>query len=175
MPGTGFWRVGPPKRGGDSVLDLNEILVPVDFSPASRAALEQATQMVGSDNPVIVLQHVIDHEVVGLARAMGFDGEEDLLARLRTRAEEMLQELADSVGAGIDVTTVVSEGEPFYEVVRLAEELDVDAVILSKVGAHAGPRELFFGSTAERIVRACNRPVIVLPVSEDPSVHRLPL
>jgi nucleotide-binding universal stress UspA family protein len=124
-----------------------------------RAAVALAT----GDRPVIVLQHVIDPSLGKLVAAQGYADEASAHSRLRGHAEAELALLAKAVGDDVDVQTIVSEGSPFYEILRVAHDLAVDAVVISKKGVGRDPEAVFFGSTAERVVRGCNRPVIVLP------------
>src|SRR5512139_2726972 len=147
--------------GGVGVLELNEVLVPVDFSPASRETFARAQAFVGGENPVIILLHVIDPPLAGAAAAAGLGSAAGITRKLRARAEKELAAMAEAA-QGIEVVQVVSEGTPFYEIARHAEEFAVDAVIIAKTGANDAREGLFFGSTAEKVVRACRQPVIVL-------------
>ena len=69
--------------------------------------------------------------------------------------------MADSA-ASVEIVRMVTEGTPFYEIARHADELAVDAVVIAKTGQRDAREGLFFGSTAEKVVRACREPVIVL-------------
>ncbi|MEP7216255.1 MAG: universal stress protein [Anaerolineaceae bacterium] len=145
------------------MFELNEVLVPVDFSDASRSAFARALTLVSGEAPAIILQHVIDPSFAELAEAYGLGSGAELLSRMRERARRELEAMAASAGTNVQVTPVISEGVPFYEIVRGAEEFDVDAVIIERTGVEHHAEALFFGSTAERVARACARPVIVLP------------
>lgn len=145
------------------MFELNEVLVPVDFSDASRTTLAQARSFLAGENAAIIILHVIDPCFADLAATNGLGSREDILRRMRVRAERELQDMAAMPGSGVEVTTVISEGIPFYEIVRRAEEFDVDAVLIGKAGAHDPGEALFFGSTADKVIRACKRPVVVLP------------
>ena len=147
------------------MFDLNEVLVPVDFSDASMVTLERALTMMNGEKPVIILLHVVDPSFAELAHTNGLGTSADVLRRMRARAESELKAMAATGSGGVEINIVISEGVPFYEIVQRAEEFDVDAVVIGKVGAHDANETLFFGSTAERVVRACKRPVIVLPVA----------
>lgn len=145
------------------MFELNEVLVPVDFSQASAATFARAQWLVGGEKPVIILLHVVDLSFVGLAHAHGLGTSDDVLTTMRTWAERELTEMASTAGPGVEVVTVLSEGVPFYEIVERADEFDVDAIVIGRTGNRDTSEALFFGSTAERVVRACKRPVIVLP------------
>ena len=73
---------------------------------------------------------------------------------MRQRAEEAAGEL------GISITFIASEGDPFTELRRIADETRADAVVVG-ASAHAGHR--FVGSLAVRLVRAGKWPVTVVP------------
>jgi nucleotide-binding universal stress UspA family protein len=73
---------------------------------------------------------------------------------MRRRAEEVSQEL------GISLTFIATEGDPFTELRRIADETRADAVVVG-ASAHAGHR--LIGSLAVRLVRAGRWPVTVVP------------
>lgn len=147
-------------------MELNEVLVPVDFSEASRATFARVQEMVSGENPVIILLHVIDPSLVEAMVLGGLASQKTAMRKLRTRATEEMAAMAAM--ASVEVTPVVTEGIPFYEIARHAEEFDVDAVIIGKSGVRDAREALFFGSTAEKVVRACRQPVIVLAMTPSP-------
>jgi nucleotide-binding universal stress UspA family protein len=61
---------------------------------------------------------------------------------------------------GVDVTFVERRGDPYTEIVRLADEMRVDAVVVGR-STHRGHR--FMGSLAMRLVRDARWPVTVVP------------
>ena len=94
-------------------------------------------------------------------------------AGMSAGATQGLQESFDSVAAelrgavaeqgprlGIDITFVERDGNPFSEIVRLADEIQADAVI---VGASTKAGHRFIGSLAVHLVRASRWPVTVVP------------
>ena len=83
---------------------------------------------------------------------------------MRKRSEQLLDEYKQSVEADVTIETMVAEGVPFVEIIKKAEELHVHAILMGKFGLRGKTEELLFGSTAERVIRASRRPVIVLPI-----------
>ena len=73
-------------------------------------------------------------------------------ALLRRQAEEAAARL------GVPITLVVEAGDPYHELLRVAEEIRADAVV---VGASAKPGT--GGSLAVRLVKAGRWPVTVVP------------
>lgn len=74
---------------------------------------------------------------------------------MRRRAGEVAREL------GISMTFVATQGDPFTELRRIADEIRADAVVVVGASAHAGHR--LVGSLAVRLVRAGRWPVTVVP------------
>lgn len=143
------------------MLELNELLVPMDFSPAARQTFAQALTMVDGDSPAVILLHVIDPVLVEAISSVTGEPAAEVAGRLRTRAEDEMAAMADSA-ADVEIVRMVTEGTPFYEIARHADELAVDAVVIAKTGQRDAREGLFFGSTAEKVVRACRQPVVVL-------------
>jgi nucleotide-binding universal stress UspA family protein len=151
--------------GGAPMLELNEVLVPVDFSASSRSVYARALGMLSGDEPVIILHHVLDPTLAEFAEDHDLGQRSDVMALMRARAERELAVMQGEATGGVEVQSVISEGVPFFEIIRKADEFAVDAVIMGKRGVREHPESLFFGSTAERVTRGCNQPVIVLGAS----------
>ncbi|MEX2113965.1 MAG: universal stress protein, partial [Pirellulales bacterium] len=64
----------------------------------------------------------------------------------------------------VDVQTIVSEGVPFLEILRKAEDFQVDAIMMGRFGTRGPIEKVLFGTTAERVIRGTSRAVIVVPV-----------
>jgi nucleotide-binding universal stress UspA family protein len=149
----------------DNKSPFNSVLVPTDFSSASRNAFQWAVRCVGGDDAVIIVLHVIDESLVDTISSHQFASREEVVGRMRARAEEQIAEYKDLAGKEIAVDTIVVEGLPFLEIVRKAEDFVVDAVVMGKVGVTGHMERLLFGSTAEQVLRGSQRPIIVLPES----------
>jgi glycine betaine transporter len=146
-------------------IDFNTVLVPVDFSENSRAAFAQAIGLVSGENPVVILLHVIDSSLPEFAESHDLGSRKDIAQRMRERAGTQLQQYVDSCPEEIEVDSIVSEGRPFLEILQKADDFAVDAIVMSKIGRRGKVEELLFGSTAEKVLRGCTKPVLVLPAS----------
>ncbi len=144
-------------------IDFNTLLVPLDFSKNSKSAFEQALRLVSGDNPVVILLHVIDSSLVEFAEAHYLGSKADIGRTMRERAERELQPYVDAAPTGIEIDPIVSEGIPFLEILQKSDDFAVDAIIMSKFGGGGQVEHLLFGSTAEKIIRGSNKPVLVLP------------
>ena len=76
-------------------------------------------------------------------------------------AEQIRAEInAQAPRLGLQVTFLERSGDPFFEIVHVADELRVDAVI---VGASTSGGHRWMGSIASRLVKIARWPVTVVP------------
>jgi nucleotide-binding universal stress UspA family protein len=135
------------------------LLVALDFSPSSRRALELClTWRPGAE---ITALHVVDSEFAARVQANGLGASADVIARLRARADEEFAWLTEEKGAAF--SPMVVEGIPFVEIVRIASDLEVDLIVMGMHRATSRLDQLFFGSTAERVLRTSRAPVLCVP------------
>jgi nucleotide-binding universal stress UspA family protein len=103
--------------------------------------------------PMATLASSLPAAGAGLA-AVERDSFGEIAEDIRRRMDETSREL------GIAVTFITAQGDPFTELVRVADEIRADAVI---VGASAKAGHRWVGSLAVRLVRAGRWPVTVVP------------
>ena len=140
-----------------------KILVPTDFSDLSLEALTPAVAMVGGDASRV---HVVSVLVPVVPPSPGIVwGTVDDQVRL-SRVREALDELLDQKGLG-EIQSHVLIGQPANTVADLAEEIGAELVIVTSHG-RTGFFRAALGSVAERVVRLCNCPVLVLK-HDDPA------
>jgi len=83
---------------------------------------------------------------------------------LYLNAEKSLKQFVEEEReCGFQVDMVVSEGIPYLEIIRKAREFDVDVIILGSCGKAADTERIFFGSTAEKVLRFITHPVLCIP------------
>lgn len=145
-------------------MKIEDILVPVDFSPNSIRAVEFAASLVDPDGEIYLL-HVIDSDFVERLSQEGFGEAESATARMRQRAEDRLQEIVDDFPEPKPkMETMVVVGKPFAEILRVANDLDFQIIVLGVRGRRGDDiEELLFGSTAEKVIRGTRIPVICVP------------
>lgn len=146
------------------MLNFNTLLVPVDFSPISRAVFKEAVELARGDDAAIILLHAIDPALTEFAAELGLERRSTIAATARARAERELAAIKQTVAGRVDVQAIVSEGVPFLEILRKAEDFQVDAILMGRFGTRGPLEKLLFGTTAERVIRGSSRAVIVVPV-----------
>lgn len=148
----------------DEEFDFHTLLVPTDFSPMARVAFEDALKLAKGDDANVIVLHVIDPTYAEFAENHSLASKDDVLKQMRVRAEKEMDKYTPKTGSSVNVTKMICVGTPFLQIIDHARDLLVNAVILGKVGTRGALEKLLFGSTAEKVIRGCPRPVIVLPV-----------
>lgn len=143
--------------------EIRRILCPVDFSTPSERALDFALDLAESLGAEVELAHIYQLPVYALPDGAMMAGPE-FTVRVTNELQKSLNELA-ARRPGKKLRTHLVEGVPYREVVRLAEELEADVIVMGTHG-RTGIRHLLLGSVAERVVRSAKVPVITVPTHE---------
>lgn len=129
---------------------MDRILVATDFSTRSDRALRRATLIARRVGALLTLLHVVDGDRPGR-----------LVARERDEAESLLRETADTLrtGDGIAAEPLVRVGDVHDGILDAAGETGAELVVL---GPHRSRlRDVFVGTTVERVVRLSRFPLLV--------------
>ncbi len=151
-------------------MKIQSILVASDFSDCSGVAFQTAAHLAQTFQAKIILLHVISVKRVAVLAEYLEQDSEALVAKLREQAQQHLAEFLKRWNTdGLEVESLVSVGTPFQEIAVIARDLAVDLVTLGGYGrARQGPIEqVFFGSTAEKVVRLLPCPVLCVPLTEE--------
>ncbi len=152
-----------------AVMKIESILVATDFSDCSGVAFQAAAQLAQTFQAKIILLHVISLKRVAVLVEHLEEEAESLVPTLRERAQRLLSDFLKRWNPdGPEVESLVAVGAPFQEIAVIARDLAVDLVVLGGYGrAGRGPiEEVFFGSTAEKVVRLLPCPVLCVPLEE---------
>ena len=146
----------------------NTILVAVDFSPCSVIALRRSRTILGQKPGRILVLHVIDQDFIVRCIHNRLGTEEHIKETLYLRARDKLQNLLRAEGMdGEGIEELICEGTPFIEINKRAVESGADMVVMGNRGNSGDMKTIFFGSTAERVLRFMKRPVLCVPLEED--------
>jgi len=151
-------------KGKKSSADLSvkKILVPIDFSSHSKHALQHALAYAKQFTAELILIYVVEPTIYPADLSFGQVAFPNFEKDLRNRGKEELDSLAQSViGKAAKSKTLIRTGKPFLEILSVAEEEEVDLIIIATHG-HTGVEHLLFGSTAEKVVRKATCPVLVV-------------
>ena len=147
---------------------IQRILVPTDLSNFSDLALDYALLFQSRLGAQITLMYAEEFTFV-------FTGEypvgyyfEDVNA-MKKHASKLLHEYVKAhVPSTCPVATALVDDTPARAIVRTADDLNVDLIIMGTNGRH-GLHRAFLGSVTERVLRETQRPVMtVLPKAGTP-------
>lgn len=141
---------------------VQRILVPVDFSAHSLNAMQFARDWARRFGSEILLLHVLE-PILNYA-SFGLEPIAPLLPPegLREQARTELDKLAKPDGADSPRVSVhVREGAAFDQIVNAARDLNADLIVIATHG-RTGLSHVVLGSTAERVVRYAQCPVLTL-------------
>ena len=141
---------------------FSRIVVAVDDSDPSDAALDAAMDLADPGTTTMVLVHVVNvRETYALAASQRYAATA-AIEEERQAAEALLATAAERVRArGITAVTTVLEGEPAESLLEVARAQQADLVAIGTHGRR-GIRRLLIGSVAEGVVRACPVPTLVV-------------
>ena len=132
------------------------VVVPVDFSNESLAAVGTALDFASSPSDVHVV-HVIPE--LNLAEAGVIWQEIDDTARSQHAVEALRKELSAEEYAQVQIDVEV--GDPGHRVADFAKRVGADLIVMPSHG-RTGLSHMLLGSVAERVVRLSHCPVLVM-------------
>ncbi len=137
------------------------ILVGVDYSEPSSTALLRAFDYAEARSGELHAVHVLDpSDRVSDSNLVG----ENEDPRLREFVGNQLKFWMESHPASKMSTIVlhIVAGRPANEIVELAADLNAEVVVVGTHGRN-GVKRILLGSVAERLVRLCSTPILVIP------------
>lgn len=143
------------------------ILVPIDFSPNSEAALLQAAELAEAlQAPVSVL-----HVVHDLSQAPGYNalkGRKKQLRRMEDIAADMAQEYMQEMQKKYPKLSALQSAEnllvvgiPVTRILEAAEKVGARMIVMGSQG-RTGLSHIMLGSKAEQVVRLAKIPVMIV-------------
>jgi nucleotide-binding universal stress UspA family protein len=131
------------------------VLVPVDFSAPSDQALAYAITLAEKLQARVTLLHVIHMPpLAGADLAMQLNAIEEAAQQA---TDACLQRVRD---AGLPGEQIISQGVPWQEIVKTAEDTGADLIIMGTHG-RTGLQHVLLGSVAEKVVRLAPCAVLV--------------
>jgi nucleotide-binding universal stress UspA family protein len=140
---------------------IRSIVGATDLSAAAHRAVDRAAMLARDAGASLTLLHVVDAPALAQLRRWldGADAERSILEDVRVRLHDLARQLASRFGIEVGERVVV--GRAVDEIARVAEEQGADLVVTGTLGAGVF-RNRVIGSTAERVVRKSERPVLMV-------------
>jgi nucleotide-binding universal stress UspA family protein len=152
-------------------MKLTRILTPTDFSKFSGFALEWAAYLAQCMKADLTLLHVIPEEegkiieeiigegaVVHIPKGIRQNVVEDRQKKLK---EQFNMVVSNDIKSSIRVEEMTRIGVPFWEIIKVAKEKDVDLIVMGTHG-RTGLAHVLIGSVAEKVVHHAHCPVLTI-------------
>jgi nucleotide-binding universal stress UspA family protein len=153
--------LGESRLLGTDEFHLKQILVPVDFSDPSQKALRYAVSFAKQFHASLYCLHIT--EIPYATGEMGINSVmENYTEQLREQRQAQMEELLrKEIPETIPSKSEIIPGTPYHEIVRVADENNIDLIVVSTHGK-SGLSRILLGSTVERVVRHAPCPVLVV-------------
>ncbi|QDX41713.1 universal stress protein [Salarchaeum sp. JOR-1] len=142
----------------------DRVLVPTDGSAETRRAVEHAVSLAAEHDATLHAVYVVNTATfASLSAETTTEGVSDLLA---AEGEDAIDAVADvAADSDVPVERVLLNGTPSREIVRYAEDNDIDLIVMGTHG-RGGIDRLLLGSVAEKVVRSSHVPVLTVHVED---------
>jgi nucleotide-binding universal stress UspA family protein len=154
----------PAGRGPADGVRLHHILVGVDRSEPSLAALELAADLavtLGGSLSVVEVFEYVPAFPLGPSTAVTSEGEEHAIERTMALLEAEVRGIRER---RVGVQVIVRSGDPVPTLLEVADDVDADLVVVGTRG-RGGPAELLLGSVARTVADRARRPTLVVPAA----------
>ena len=143
------------------------ILVAIDDSKFSQAAVQSVVTRPGPPDTEIKVLHVVERPSLLLGREMtDHDPEfEAVWKALREEAKALVTKVTEGLRrSGLNATTALSEGDPKSQIIDVANDWHADLIVLGSHG-RKGLNRFLMGSVSEAVVRhaPCSVEIIRTP------------
>jgi len=145
---------------------MKNILVPIDFSPASHRAVHLAVEMALVLKAKVWLVHVAapDPDFVGFKTGPTYIRQHR--AEVLREEHSTIQSLAENATQrGVDAEGLLVQGPTTETILAEAEQLQADMIVMGSHG-RSGLYRTFVGSVSEQVLRDAKVPVLIIPKAD---------
>jgi nucleotide-binding universal stress UspA family protein len=144
-------------------MPMKNILAPVDFSRVTDAVIEMGAALAESFSCALWVLHVAAPDPDFVGYDVGPQSVRAGVAGKRHEEHRRVQEESARLRArGVNATALLIQGPTVETIVREAERLKADLIVLGSHGHGALYRSLV-GSVSEGVLREASCPVLILP------------
>ena len=148
--------------------DQSTVLVVTDLSKQAHGALHVGQDLARDSGSRLKVLHVVDMLEEDNPLHVFFDGADELEARVMTDGQSALQaHVASVLGDEHGAELQVKFGHPVNDIIRAAHFDDNVALVVAGTTGHGRIHNAVFGSTIGRVIRECDKPILVVPPGID--------
>jgi len=137
------------------------ILIGIDFSSETARVMERGLELADTLDAKVSFIHVVEYTGYLFPPDTPFPVEMNLELQFVEKAKEQLISLTSSMGRS-EAVCFVEVGSPTQEIVQIAEEHQVDLIVLGSHGRHGIQRIL--GSTASGVLHTSSCDVLAVRI-----------
>lgn len=138
---------------------FDKILLPTDGSEFSEYEVERAIKALSDDGEIIILS--VASKLEATTPFQRKKNIESLNEEFLKEAHENVDRMAKRFDEHVNVRKLVITGIPADTIVKVADDEDVDLIIISASGK-SGLHKFFIGSVAEKVLRKTEKDVLLV-------------
>jgi nucleotide-binding universal stress UspA family protein len=164
---AGHWPAREFERSYDVEVQAmyKRIFVALDGSRSARLALDEAIRIAAASGGMVTCAHVVEHRSQLIDVNEGFGDARENVQTATDAATLILDDAKETLALNHvsgNVRALDAYGDDVASVLmRTAAETDADLIVMGTSGRH-GLRRLLVGSVAESLLRAADRPVLMV-------------
>ncbi len=150
-----------------------KILIPLDGSKVGEAALPYVNAFLSELSPRVKVEFILirvvsllTHYVVAGEAATPIFYTEKEMEQIQQEARDYLNTVGEGISKKVGVKIKVEVGSAAEEIIKAADEIDVDLIAMSTHGRH-GISRWAFGSVTDHVLRGGHKPVLVVRVPKE--------
>jgi len=152
---------------------FERILMATDFSEASIPAWKRALSLAAENAATLFVVHAYELPNAAQATMVAPGVYEEWNENLRTGAAQKLDVLvAEARKLGLEAHRGVAAGHADEAIVKTAEDLDADLIVMGTHG-RTGAARIFLGSVAARVMATAPCAVLTVRLPEKPKLQKI--
>jgi nucleotide-binding universal stress UspA family protein len=154
----------PQLRNITDAFQADKILVPLDFSPASKQALRHAVYLASCYNSTIYTLTIFDKKY----KEVGEDRKKHTAVIVHGRKIQLWKAFPDLLRSipgysreETRIKRILLDGDPFSKIESIVAKKEIDLVLMGTNG-RTGLEHFLIGSVAEKVIRSIRCPVMTI-------------
>lgn len=145
---------------------MKKVLIPIDGSEFSDRALDKGMEIAKACGSEVVLLHVVFVDVPAYVDFASTAAVGATMESIREAAEEMgktiLEKGKEKLTGIASVSTELMAGNPAETILRLADSIDADLIVMGSEGVGPASKGILLGSVTNRVLHNTKIPVLVV-------------
>ncbi len=147
-------------------MKIEKILFPTDFMEGSKKAIAYAVDLARKYNAALHIIHVIHDVTQATGLYVPHTAINELFKSMEEEANKQIERDYLEETRGLEnITFKVLRGIPYEEIINYAKQEGIDLIVITSHG-RKGLDRLFFGSTAEKVVKNAECAVLAVRAQE---------